>query len=76
MPEVFFSVFMSGLIAILLIIPVSLSIGLTTSLLWAKYLSWASAKFAGKQFSIETAFQISAYSGGPLLLPGGLTLDR
>ena len=63
--------FLSGLIAILLIIPVSLSIGVGTSLLWAKYLSWASGKFAGRSLSVETAFQISAYSGAPFVIAWG-----
>ncbi len=63
--------FLSGLVAILLIIPVSLSIGLGTSLLWAVYLSWASEKFAGRELSVETAFQISAYSGAPFVIAWG-----
>jgi len=63
--------FLSGLIAILLIIPVSLSIGLGTSLLWARYLSWASGRFRGKSLSVETAFQICAYSGAPFAIAWG-----
>jgi len=63
--------FLSGLIAILLIVPISLSIGLGTSLLWARYLSWASSRFAGKSLSVETAFQICAYSGAPFVIAWG-----
>jgi len=63
--------FFSGLIAIALIIPVSLAIGVGTSLLWAKYLSWAARRFAGSDLSVETAFQICAYSGPPFVIAWG-----
>lgn len=63
--------FFSGLFAIVLIIPVSLSIGVGTSLLWAKYMAWASGRFAGVALSDETAFQICAYSGAPFVIAWG-----
>ncbi len=63
--------FLSGLVAIVLIIPVSLTIGLGTSLLWAKYLAWASGAFARTPLSDETAFQICAYSGAPFVIAWG-----
>ena len=63
--------FFSGLISIVLIIPVSLTIGVGTSLLWAKYMSWAARKFAGVELSEETAFQICAYSGAPFVIAWG-----
>jgi len=63
--------FFSGLITIVLIIPVSLTIGVGTSFLWAKYISWASRRFAGVELSDETAFQICAYSGAPFVIAWG-----
>lgn len=63
--------FWSGLLAIALIIPVSLSIGVSTSLLWAWYLSRASKWFAGHELSVATAFQICAYSGPPFVVAWG-----
>ncbi len=63
--------FFSGLFAILLIFPVSLIIGVGTSLLWARYMAWASRKFAGVPMSDETAFQICAYSGAPFAIAWG-----
>ena len=63
--------FLSGLITIILIIPVSLSIGVGTSLLWASYMSWAARRFAGVELSRETAFQVCAYSGAPFVIAWG-----
>jgi len=63
--------FFSGLIAIVLIIPVSLTIGVGTSLLWAKYIAWASRRFAGVALSDKAAFQICAYSGAPFVIAWG-----
>ncbi len=63
--------FFSGLMAIVLIVPVSLSIGVGTSFLWAKYLSWAATRFAGSDLSEATAFQICAYSGAPFVIAWG-----
>ena len=63
--------FWSGLFAILLILPVSISIGVASSLLWAWYLSRASKWIAGYTLTIETAFQICAYSGPPFVIAWG-----
>lgn len=63
--------FFSGLIAILLIAPVSLAIGVGTSWLWAAYLSWATRIYTGKHVSRERMFQICAYSGPPFAIAWG-----
>lgn len=63
--------FFSGLLAIVLILPLSLSIGLASSLLWAWYLNRASKWLLGRDLSIETAFQICAYSGPPFVIAWG-----
>lgn len=63
--------FWSGLFAILLILPVSLTIGVLSSLLWAWYLSRAAKWFAGEEMSVATAFQICAYSGPPFVIAWG-----
>jgi len=63
--------FLSGLIAILLIFPVSLTIGITTSLLWSKYIAWATRRFTDSPLSDETVFQICAYSGAPFAIAWG-----
>ena len=63
--------FFSGLIVIVLIIPVSLTVGVGTSLLWAKYIAWAARKIAHVEVSDETAFQICAYSGAPFVIAWG-----
>lgn len=63
--------FFSGLIAILLIAPVSLAIGVSTSWLWAAYLSRAARIFTGRDVSRERMFQICAYSGPPFVIAWG-----
>jgi len=63
--------FFSGLLAIVLILPVSLTIGVSSSLLWSWYLSRATKWFTGKEMSVETAFQICAYSGPPFVIAWG-----
>lgn len=63
--------FFSGLFAILLILPVSLSIGLASSLLWAWYLSRTATWVAGSDVSVQTTFRICAYSGPPFVIAWG-----
>jgi len=63
--------FWSGLFAIVLILPLSLSIGLASSLLWAWYLSRAVKWMLGRDLSIDSAFQICAYSGPPFVIAWG-----
>ena len=63
--------FITGLIMVLAIYPVSISIGLGTSYLWARYLSWASRVVLKRDVSAETVFQVLAYSGPPFAIAWG-----
>ena len=63
--------FFSGLLMIVLIIPVSLTIGVSTSFIWARYIAWASKRFARVEMDDAKAFQICAYSGAPFVVAWG-----
>ncbi len=63
--------FITGLLMVLLIYPVSISIGLASSYLWAWYLSRAIRVFTGREVSVEVVFQICAYSGAPFAIAWG-----
>lgn len=58
---------LSGLIGILVILPVSLILGLAATWLWAAYLAWAVRLFCKVPLSTCNAFQICAYAAAPLL---------
>jgi len=57
----------SGVIGIILILPVSLALGLLGTWMWAAYLGWAARRFCGAGLSTVDAFQICAYSSAPLV---------
>lgn len=60
-----------GALIFISILPVSLAIGLSTSLLWSKWLSWSLSKLSGKPVSMISVFQVCAYSGPPFVIAWG-----
>ncbi|ATX82140.1 hypothetical protein Ga0123462_1276 [Mariprofundus ferrinatatus] len=60
-----------GALIFISILPVSLAIGLSTSLLWSRWLSWSLSKLSGKPVSMASVFQVCAYSGPPFVIAWG-----
>jgi len=60
-----------GALIFISILPVSLAIGLSTSLLWSSWLSWSLSKLSGKPVSLLAVFQVCAYSGPPFVIAWG-----
>lgn len=60
-----------GALIFILILPISLAIGLSSSLLWSKWLSWSLTKLTGKPVSTTSVFQVCAYSGPPFVIAWG-----
>lgn len=60
-----------GALIFMSILPVSLAIGLSTSLLWSWWLSWSLTKLSGKPVTLESVFQVCAYSGPPFVIAWG-----
>ena len=63
--------FFVGALIFISILPVSLVIGLSSTWLWAKYLSWALSLLSGKTVSMQSVFQVCAYSGPPFVIAWG-----
>ena len=63
--------FFVGIVVFISILPISLVIGVSSSWLWAKYLSWALSHLSGKNISTEAVFQVCAYSGPPFVIAWG-----
>ena len=60
-----------GALIIISILPISLAIGLSTSLLWSKWLSWSLTMLSGKPVSVASVLQVCAYSGPPFVIAWG-----
>ena len=60
-----------GALIFVSILPISLTIGLSTSLLWSWWLSWSLTKLSGKPVPIDAVFQVCAYSGPPFVIAWG-----
>ena len=57
----------TGVLSILIILPLSLVLGLPATWMWAAYLSWAARRFCDSQLTTADAFRICAYSSAPLV---------
>jgi hypothetical protein len=65
-PALIVSIF-SGVITLIVILPLSLLFGVIGTWMWAWYLSWAARVFCKVPLSIPDAFQLCAYSAAPML---------
>ncbi|GAV20744.1 hypothetical protein MMIC_P1717 [Mariprofundus micogutta] len=63
--------FFVGVLIFISILPISLAIGVSSSWLWAKYLSWTLSRLSGRVISTESVFQVCAYSGPPFVIAWG-----
>jgi len=63
--------FFVGVLIFISILPVSLAIGLSSTWLWARYLSWSLSLLGGKTVSMASVFQVCAYSGPPFVIAWG-----
>jgi len=57
----------TGIISIVIILPVFLIVGFVSTWMWASYLGWAARYFCGASLSTRDAFQICAYGTAPLV---------
>lgn len=57
----------TGVIGIVVILPLSLIFGIAGTWMWAAYLGWAARRFCASDLSTAGAFQICAYSSAPLV---------
>jgi len=60
-----------GALIFISILPLSLAIGLSTSLLWSRWLSWSLSRISGKPVPMVSVFQVCAYSGPPFVIAWG-----
>ena len=65
-PALIVSIF-SGVVTVIVILPVSLIMGIIATWMWAWYLSWATRVFCKVPLTTPGAFQICAYSTAPLV---------
>lgn len=65
-PALIFSIF-SGVITVLVILPLFLIFGIAGTWMWAGYLSWAARVFCKVPLTTVDAFQLCAYGAAPLL---------
>lgn len=57
----------TGVIGIVVILPLSLLFGVIGTWMWAAYLGWAARRFCGSSLSNAAAFRICAYASAPLV---------
>ncbi len=57
----------TGIVSIVIILPVFLIFGFVSTWLWASYLGWAARRFCAASLSTTDAFQICAYGTAPLV---------
>jgi len=65
-PALIVSIF-SGVVTVIVILPVSLITGIIATWMWAWYLSWAARVFCKAPLTTPDAFQVCTYSTAPLI---------